>query len=88
MGTLIRHARPAGPALPIISLPIAMIESFFRAPLVAAVGAATLLQPGLSAASGTAIAVMTCDDAIGSEFSAKVRKARVGTIHPWYCRAV
>jgi hypothetical protein len=54
---LIRHARTAGPALPILPLPVAMIEPSFRAALVTAVGAASLLDPGLSAASGTAITV-------------------------------
>jgi|SRR5690242_18432359 len=57
MGTLIRHARSAGSALPILPLPIAMIESSFRAPLMAAVGPASLLESGLSTAGTTAIAV-------------------------------
>jgi hypothetical protein len=54
---LIRHARAAGSALPILPLPVAMIESSFQAPLMAAVSTASLLDPGLSAARGTAIAV-------------------------------
>jgi hypothetical protein len=54
MGTLIRHARTAVPVFP---LAVAMIESSFRAPLVAAVGAATLPETGFGLAGGTAIAL-------------------------------
>jgi hypothetical protein len=54
MGTLIRHARPAAPVFP---LAVAMIESAFRASLVAAVGAATLPGTGLGPAGRTAIAL-------------------------------
>jgi hypothetical protein len=54
LGTLIRHACPAAPVFP---LAIAMIEPSFRAPLVAAVGAASLPATGFGAARGTAIAV-------------------------------
>ena len=54
MGTLIRHARPPAPVLP---LAVAMIEPSFGATLVAAVGAAALPAPGFGAASGTAIAL-------------------------------
>ena len=54
MGTLIRHARPPAPVLP---LAVAMIEPSFRAPLVAAVGAASLPAPGFGLTSGTAIAM-------------------------------
>ena len=54
MGTLIRHARPPAPVFP---LAVAVIELSFRAPLVAAVGAATLPAPGFCAARGTAIAL-------------------------------
>jgi hypothetical protein len=54
MGTLIRHGLPAMPVLP---LPVAMIEPSFRAPLVAAVGAAALPEPGFGAARGAAIAL-------------------------------
>jgi len=57
MGTLIRHARPAGMAVSIFPLPIAMVQSSFGAPLMAAVRAPSLLDPGLSAASGVAIAL-------------------------------
>ena len=54
MGTLIRHARPAVPVLP---LPVAMVEPSFRAPLVAAIGAAALSETGFGAARGAAIAL-------------------------------
>lgn len=37
MGTLIRHARPAGLAVSILPLPVAMVQLPFRASLVAAV---------------------------------------------------
>lgn len=57
MGTLIRHACPAGLAVSIFPLPVAMVQSSFRAPLVAAVGAASLLAPGFSAAKEAAIAL-------------------------------
>ena len=57
MGTLIRHARPASPPISIFALPVAMVESSFQAPLVAAVGAAPLLQSRLSTASGAAVAL-------------------------------
>lgn len=53
MGTLIRHA----PTVPILSLAVAMVQPSFRTPLVPAVCPASLLQPGLSAASGVAIAL-------------------------------
>ena len=54
MGTLIRHA---GTAAPVFPLAVAMIESPFRASLVAAVGAAALPEPGFASAGGTAIAL-------------------------------
>jgi hypothetical protein len=54
LGTLIRHARPPTPVFP---LTVAMIEPSFRAPLVAAVGAAALPATGFGAASGTAVAL-------------------------------
>lgn len=57
MGTLIRHARPAGLAVSIFPLPVAMVQSSFQAPLVAAVGGASLPEPGFRAASGAAIAL-------------------------------
>jgi hypothetical protein len=57
MGTLIRHARPAGLAVSIFPLSVTMVQSSFRAPLVAAVGAASLPEPGFRAASGAAIAL-------------------------------
>jgi hypothetical protein len=57
MGTLIRHAHPAGLAVSILPLPVAMVQPSFRAPLVPAVRSASLLQPGLSAASRAAIAL-------------------------------
>ncbi len=56
MGTLIRHAFSRLPA-PVLALPVAMVQPSFRAPLVAAVGAASLLEPGCSAACGAAIAL-------------------------------
>jgi hypothetical protein len=55
---LIRHAR-LRPAAPILPLPVAMVQLSFRAPLVAAVGPAPLLAPGLSAAGEAAIALPT-----------------------------
>jgi hypothetical protein len=57
MGTLIRHARPAGLAVSILPLPVTMVQPSFRASLVAAVGAASLLEPRFTAASGAAIAL-------------------------------
>jgi hypothetical protein len=57
MGSLIRHARPTGLAVSIFPLPVAMVQSSFRTPLVPAVGAASLPEAGFSAASGAAIAV-------------------------------
>lgn len=57
METLIRHARPAGLAVSISPLPVAMVQSAFQAPLVAAVGGASLPEPGFRAASGAAIAL-------------------------------
>ena len=57
MGTLMRHARPAGPTISIFTLPVAMVEASFRAALVAVVGTAPLLEPGLSTASGAAVAL-------------------------------
>ena len=54
MGTLIRHVRPPTPVFP---LAVAMIESSFRASLMAAIGAAALPAPGFSPADRTAIAL-------------------------------
>ena len=59
-GTLIRHAglgRPLATAPPVFPLAVAMIKPPLRAPLVAAVGAAALFEPGLGAASRAAIAL-------------------------------
>jgi len=55
---MIRHARRRRPlALPIMTLPVAMIESPFEASLMAAVGPTPLLQAGLPAALVAAIAM-------------------------------
>ena len=53
---MIRHASLLSPA-PIRALPVAMIQPALEAPLVPAVGAASLLEPRLAAACGTAIAL-------------------------------
>jgi hypothetical protein len=55
---LIRHARLRLSA-PILALPVAMVEPAFRAALVAAVGAAPLLESSFGAAGGAAIALST-----------------------------
>jgi len=55
---LIRHAR-LRPAAPILALPVAMVHPSFRAPLVAAVGAAPLLESCFRAAGEAAIALST-----------------------------
>src|SRR5580700_10123746 len=41
--------------MPVLPLPVAMVQPSFRAPLVTAVGAAPLVKPGLGPAGGTAI---------------------------------
>ena len=56
MGTLIRHAGRRV-TVPVGTLPVAMIEPALRTPLVAAVGCAELLSPGLPAAGRAAIAL-------------------------------
>jgi hypothetical protein len=55
---LIRHAGPR-PAAPILALPVAMVEPAFRAALVAAVGAAPLLESRFGTAGDAAIALST-----------------------------
>ena len=55
---MIRHAR-LRPAAPILALPVAMVHPSLRAPLVAAVGAAPLLESRFSAAGEAAIALST-----------------------------
>jgi hypothetical protein len=55
---LIRHAR-LRLAAPILALPVAMVEPAFRAALVAAVGAAPLLESCFGTASDAAIALST-----------------------------
>jgi hypothetical protein len=58
MGRLIRHARlPLAEAASVLLLAIAMIETSFRALLVAPVGGLPLPAAGLLAALGTAVAV-------------------------------
>jgi hypothetical protein len=49
--------RLLGPALTVLPLPVAMIESSFRTLLVTAISAAPLIEPGSVAASGAAIAL-------------------------------
>jgi hypothetical protein len=56
MGTLIRHAG-LRPALPILALPVAMIQSSFRAALMTAIGRAALSLSRRCAANRTAIAL-------------------------------
>ena len=59
---MIRHARLGRlltPALPILSLPVAMIESPLRALLVSAIGTLPLAKPGVQAASRAAVALPT-----------------------------
>jgi hypothetical protein len=57
---LIRHARlRLTEAVPILPLAIAMIEPPLSAPLVAPVGGPPLLEAGLFAALGTAVAMAT-----------------------------
>lgn len=41
--------------MPVLALPVAMVQPSFRAPLVTAVGTAPLLEAGLGPAGGTAI---------------------------------
>jgi len=55
---LIRHAR-LRLAAAILALPVAMVEPAFRAALVAAVGAAPLLESCFGAAGDAAIALST-----------------------------
>jgi len=55
---LIRHAR-LRPTAPILALPVAMVEPAFRAALVAAVGAAPLLESCFATAGDAAIALST-----------------------------
>src|SRR5262249_6765322 len=57
-GTLIRHA-PLHLAAPILELPVAMVEPAFRAALVAAAGAAPLLESRCGTARNAAIALST-----------------------------
>ncbi len=55
---MIRHARLLlTAAAPVFPLAVAMIEPSFRALLVAAVGAPSLVEPSLCAAGSTAVAV-------------------------------
>jgi hypothetical protein len=56
MRRLIRHARPAAP-FAVGTLPVAMIEPAFEAPLITTVGSTALLAPGFRAASRTAVAL-------------------------------
>ena len=56
-GTLIRHAFAL--AAPVRALAVAMIQASFGTALVAAVGAAVLLEAGLGAAGETAVAMST-----------------------------
>ena len=58
MGRLIRHGY-RHVALPVRTLPVAMIEPAFQALLVAAVGSAVLPAPGFAAATRAAIALPT-----------------------------
>jgi hypothetical protein len=51
---LIRHANPS-PATPVLALSIPVIQPAFRAPLVTAVCATPLLQPGFVTAGGTTV---------------------------------
>jgi hypothetical protein len=57
MGTWIRHARSTSLVASIFSLPVAVVQSPIWALLVASIGAASLLEPSFTAASGTAIAL-------------------------------
>ena len=57
MGTLIRHARCLRLSAPVVALPVLMIQSPFRTPLVARVGAAMLIGSGGAAAIVAAIAM-------------------------------
>jgi len=52
---LIRHAGLDSPAIAVVPLPVAMVQSSFRALLVAAVGPASLLPAGLDLAGRAAI---------------------------------
>ena len=57
MGRLTRHAPPAGLALPVSLLPVAVVQLPFQALLVAGVCAAPLLEPDVNAAVEAAIAL-------------------------------
>ena len=52
---MIRHAGLDSPAIAVVPLPVAMVQSSFRALLVAAVGPASLLPAGLDLAGRAAI---------------------------------
>ena len=56
MGTLIRHAG-LRPTLPIAAMPVAMIQTAFRAALVAAVGFAKLPPPRRCTACDATVAL-------------------------------
>ncbi|MCC7155876.1 MAG: hypothetical protein IT161_14980 [Bryobacterales bacterium] len=53
---MIRHARRCRPlSLPVLGLPVAVIEPAFRTGLIAAIGSTLLLEARLVAAFGAAI---------------------------------
>ena len=54
-GTLIRHAGLDSLTMPVVPLPVAMVQPSFRTLLVAAVGTASLLPPRLESAGRAAI---------------------------------
>lgn len=57
MGTLIRHAGRLRLPVPVLALPVSMVQPPFRTPLVAAVGAAPLIDSRRATAIVTAIAL-------------------------------
>jgi hypothetical protein len=70
MGTLIRHAGAAGPALPVFPFPVKMVQSPFVALLVTGVCAAPLLEACFGAAGRAAIALSTVAVAADPEYCA------------------
>ncbi len=56
---MIRHARAFFASLPVVALPISMIQPPFRAALMTLIGSPPLLASGAFAASSAAIAMST-----------------------------
>ena len=79
---MIRHTRALFASLPVVALPVTMIQPPFRAALMTLIGPPSLLASGVFAASGAAIAMSPVAMRTQKEGRQAIR-AETGPLHQY-----